>query len=212
MEHCKALLFINGQAPKILPAAEDFQLVGCTDGAFTYLLEKNFPLEQIDFVSGDFDSHSPAEALSKAHSFEIIHTPDQEKTDFDKALEIMLERGFAEVAVYGASGGEMDHFLGNLTVAYRYRNKLKITFFDDFSTYFFAENEEILQNVSGKMISLYPFPKAENIKTNGLNWEYDGGSLSQTENLGTRNFAVQDQVSVTFDCGDLILFIGEQYR
>ena len=57
----KALLFINGEPPKNIPEIKDYDLVACTDGAFHYLREKNFPLDLLDFISGDFDSYEENE-------------------------------------------------------------------------------------------------------------------------------------------------------
>lgn len=214
----KSLLFINGIPPKNLPKTEDYSLIACTDGAFHYLKEKNFPLEKLDFISGDFDSHCHAklveeyEALRKAqrdkiYKFEIIETPNQDKTDFQKALEILEEKNISEVQVYGGSGGEMDHFLGNLSVAFLFKERLKITFFDEFSTYFFSPKHLVLENVKDKMISLYPFPIAENISTIGLKWQLNNENLNLQSRIGTRNLAVQDQVEINFENGDLIIFL-----
>lgn len=203
----KALLFINGIPPKNLPETEGYSLIAVTDGAFHYLKEKNFPLDKLDFISGDFDSHSGNDAEVYAEKF--IYTPDQDKTDFQKSLEIITQKGCEEVDVYGGSGGEMDHFLGNLTVAFLFKNQLEITFFDDESTYFFSPKEIVLKEVKGKIISLYPFPTAENVITSGLNWELENETLTLTQKIGTRNFATSDEVKISFGKGDLIIFIGK---
>ena len=201
----RALLFINGIPPKNLPKTEDYSLIACTDGAFHYLKEKNFPLEKLDFISGDFDSHSGKDETVYDEKF--IYTPDQDKTDFQKALEIIEEKGINEVHVYGGSGGEMDHFLGNLSVAFLFKERLKITFFDEFSTYFFSPKHLVLENVKDKMISLYPFPIAENISTIGLKWQLNNENLNLQSRIGTRNLAVQDQVEINFENGELIIFL-----
>lgn len=206
----KALLFINGIPPKILPETEVYSLIAATDGAFHYLKEKNFPLEKLDFISGDFDSHSGID--ENVYKEKFIYTPDQNKTDFHKSLEIILEKGFKEVHVYGGSGGEMDHFLGNLTVAFQFKENLKITFFDDESTYFFSPSSLVLNKVKGKLISLYPFPKAEKVRTKGLNWELEKSTLELTQKIGTRNFAVSDDVIIQFESGNLMVFIGKNYH
>ncbi|CAM3553626.1 thiamine diphosphokinase [Elizabethkingia occulta] len=202
----KALLFINGEPPKNIPEIKDYDLIACTDGAFHYLREKNFPLDLLDFISGDFDSYEESE---KIVSEKLIHTPDQNKTDFHKALEIIIEKGFYEVDVYGGSGGEQDHYLGNLTVAYLFRNKLEITFYDEYSKYFFIPNEFEAQNVLGKIISLVPYPVAENVVTRGLNWPLFGEELSMTGRIGTRNFAVEDIFTCSYSDGAILLFIGK---
>ena len=202
----KALLFINGVPPENLPDTINYSLIACSDGAFHYLKEKNFPLEKLDFISGDFDSHSGKDETIYHEKF--IFTPDQNKTDFEKSLEIIKERGYKEVDVYGGSGGEMDHFLGNLTVAFIFKDDLKITFFDDHSHYFFAPNILVLNDVKNKLISLYPFPKAENITTKGLKWSLIKENLEITNRIGTRNFAQENSVTIEFDTGNLVVFIG----
>ena len=202
----KALLFINGEPPKNIPEIKDYDLIACTDGAFHYLREKNFSLDLLDFISGDFDSYEESE---KIVSEKLIHTPDQNKTDFHKALEIIIEKGFYEVDVYGGSGGEQDHYLGNLTVAYLFRNKMEITFYDEYSKYFFIPNEFEAQNVLGKIVSLVPYPIAENVVTRGLNWPLFGEELSMTGRIGTRNFAVEDTFTCSYDNGAILLFIGK---
>lgn len=202
----KALLFINGEPPKNIPETSQYDLIACTDGAIHYLKEKKFPLEKLDFISGDFDSYKQSETELSA---KLIHTPDQNKTDFHKALEIIIEEGIYDVDVYGGSGGEQDHYLGNLTVAYLFRNKIKITFYDEYSRYFFIPEEFEIRNVLGKMISLVPYPVAENVVTKGLNWPLFGEELSMTGRIGTRNFAVEDTFTCTYTEGAILVFIGK---
>jgi thiamine pyrophosphokinase len=205
----KALLFINGDPPKTFPNPEEYGLIACTDGAFHYLKNLNFPLDQLDFISGDFDSHSGSD--ENVYEEKFIYTPDQDKTDFHKALEIIVEKGFITVDVLGGSGGEQDHFLGNLTVAFGFKDQLNIKFYDEFSEYYFVPKSFIITDVNGKMISLYPFPSVENITTKGLNWSLIKGNLSITSRIGTRNFAVENKVSIEYEKGDLLVFIGRNY-
>lgn len=201
----KALLFINGVPPKNLPETEDYAMIACSDGAFHYLKEKKFPLDKLDFISGDFDSYLGSDEAIYHDRF--IFTPDQDKTDFHKSLEIIQERGITAVDVYGGSGGEMDHFLGNLTAAFLFKNHLEITFYDEFSTYFFAPKTLVLENVKGKIISLYPFPLTENITTKGLNWPLNNESLDISKRIGTRNLASEETVVIHYGKGDLVVFV-----
>ena len=106
----------------------------------------------------------------------------------------------------------MDHFLGNLCAAFRFHNELDITFFDEFGKHFFIPKNMVLHNVLGKMISLYPFPSAKNIITNGLNWELSNENLDITTRIGTRNFAIKNSISIKYSEGDLIVFIGAKRR
>ncbi len=203
----KALLFINGVPPKEIPNLEGYDLMACSDGAFHYLKAMNFPLEKLSFISGDFDSHSGADDF--IYSDKFIHTPDQDKTDFHKSLEIILSQNIQDIDVYGGSGGEMDHFLGNLHTALFFKDQMKVTFFDDHSKYFFSPKNLILESVHGKLVSLYPFPEALRVYTAGLNWELKGEDLSVFNKVGTRNIATEEKVSIQFESGELIVFVGK---
>lgn len=208
----KALLFINGEPPKKFPNLSDYELIACTDGAFHYLKQHKFPLNQLDFISGDFDSHKIEEKIllqAQNHSFEIIETPDQNKTDFHKALELIIEKGFENIDVYGGSGGEQDHFLGNLSVAYAFKDKLNLQFFDEYSSYYFIPKNFSISDVKGKMISLMPFPIAKNIETKGLKWPLHQEDLMLGERIGTRNVADSQEVSIQYKEGDLLIFVGK---
>ena len=207
----KALLFINGDSPKTIPNFSGYDLIACTDGAFHYLKQHKFPLNQLDFISGDFDSHKIEEEIiqqAQNHSFEIIETPDQNKTDFHKALELILKKGFESIDVYGGSGGEQDHFLGNLSVAYAFKDKLNLQFFDEYSSYYFIPKNFSISDVKGKMISLMPFPIAKNIETKGLKWPLYKEDLILGERIGTRNIAENKDVTIKYNQGDLLIFVG----
>ena len=207
----KALLFINGDSPKTIPNLSGYDLIACTDGAFHYLKQHKFPLNQLDFISGDFDSHKIEEEIiqqAQNHSFEIIETPDQNKTDFHKALELILAKGFENIDVYGGSGGEQDHFLGNLSVAYAFKDKLNLQFFDEYSSYYFIPKNFSISDVKGKMISLMPFPIAKNIETKGLKWPLYKEDLILGERIGTRNIAENKDVTIKYNQGDLLIFVG----
>lgn len=217
----KALLFINGTPPRKLPSLADYDLIGCTDGALRYLLEKNLPLEKLTFISGDFDSlldgHNPREHILHGHILgmhlhelrdKYIHTPDQNYTDFYKALKIFKEKEIRRVDIYGASGGEQDHFLGNLSVAYRFKDHLTLTFYDEYSEYFFLPPYFEREGLKGRVISLIPFPYAKGVTTRGLKWPLDNERLDITQRIGIRNMAIDDTISCRFTEGGILLFIG----
>jgi len=197
----RVALFLNGQAPKNFPELSQFSQIFCTDGAYRYLREKGI---KPDVVSGDFDSLSTQEIMD---GIEVVETPDQNFTDFEKALQIILKRNFYDVYIYGSSGMEHDHFLGNLSTGLKYKDQLNIVFFDDYSCYFFAEKETLLEDYNGRIISLYPFPKAQKITTKGLKYTLNDEDLEISNRIGTRNEALEDKVSIQFKEGNLLIFI-----
>ena len=196
----KAALFLNGEKPTYNPKTNEYDLIVCTDGAYHFLLESHIVP---DLIIGDFDS---IDKLPKniAH----IHTPDQDFTDFEKALKILIDKGYKSIDVFAANGLEQDHFLGNMTAALKYLNKIKITFYDDRQEYYFAHNRTVLEQVKGKTISLFPFPYTYQVSTTGLKYPLKDANLSMIDNkIGTRNQAIKNTVKITFAEGYLLLFI-----
>ncbi len=198
------MLFLNGEVPTTIPDTTNYKTIFCTDGAFRYLQKLNI---QPDIISGDFDSF---EISQFPPEIEIISTPDQNDTDFAKALTIIKNKGFSHVDVFGASGRQQDHFIGNLNAAYRFKNQLNITFYDNYSKYFFAENSTKLEGYFGRTISLIPFPECKNIVTKGLEYPLNNEDLNLLSRIGTRNKANQDFVTIEYTEGALVLFIMDE--
>jgi thiamine pyrophosphokinase len=196
----KAALFLNGEKPTSNPMTRDYDLIVCTDGAYHFLLESHIVP---DLIVGDFDS---IEKLP--NNIAHIHTPDQNSTDFEKALKILIDKGYESVDVFAANGLEQDHFLGNMTAALKYFNDIKITFYDDRQEYYFANSQTVLENVQGKTISLFPFPFTNHVSSQGLKYPLKDHTLSMIGNkIGTRNHALQNTVEISFSEGYLLLFI-----
>lgn len=197
----KVFILLNGEPPIKFPDLSAYSLVCATDGAFNTL---NLNGITPDFISGDFDS---VNVLPK--NIEVISTPDQNFTDFHKILHILKDRGFYDIHVFGASGKEQDHFLGNLHTALQWKGDLKLTFFDDFGFYFLANKKEKLLNCYGKKVSLFPFPSATEVTTAGLKYALNNETLAFEGRIGTRNIAIANTVVITFREGNLFLFVNQ---
>ena len=200
MKNKKVFLLLNGEKPKEVPNFSVYDLICATDGAYQYL-EKHKIVP--DFISGDLDS---LEAIPK--EIEVIKTTNQDFTDFDKILQILFDKGFTNIDVYGASGQEQDHFLGNLDTAIRWKKKISLTFFDNNGTYFLAKKKLVLSNCKGKIISLIPFPKASKVETFGLKYSLKKETLKFGKRIGTRNLAIDKKVKINFKKGNLFVFIN----
>ncbi|MCF6181028.1 thiamine diphosphokinase [Lutibacter sp.] len=200
MKSKKAFVLLNGEKPTVFPNLSNYQIVCAIDGAYNHFKEKNI---EPDLITGDFDSIESIPTTA-----EVINTPNQNFTDFDKALAILNKRGFNTIDVYGGSGKEHDHFLGNISTALAWKTKLNITFYDDFGMYFFINNTFKISNVLNKNISLIPFPKAKGITTSGLQYPLVNESLVFGKRIGTRNKAIENTIEITFKKGDLLIYIS----
>ena len=200
MKNKKVFLLLNGETPKKVPDISSYDIVCATDGAYQYLKENNIVP---NFIAGDFDS---LQEIPK--NIEVIKTPNQNLTDFDKILQILFDKGFTNVDVFGASGKEQDHFLGNLHTAILFKEKLQLSFFDNKSRYFLADKSTEISECKSKIVSLIPFPKATNIFTSGLKYQLSNEDLVFGQRIGTRNIATENSVKITFEAGNLFIFIN----
>ena len=200
MKTKKVFLLLNGETPNKIPDISEYDIICATDGAYQYL--KNNHIVP-DFICGDFDSLDNIPS-----TIEVIHTPNQDFTDFDKMLQILFNKGYFAIDVFGASGKEQDHFLGNLSTAIQWKDKLKLTFIDNYSYYYLADKITDIKNCKHKIVSLIPFPKTENITTMGLEYPLTNEDLIFGERIGTRNKAIQNTVNIKFTSGNLFIFIN----
>ena len=125
-------------------------------------------------------------------------------------LKFLFDQDFYQIDVYGASGNEQDHFLGNLHTAIQWKNKLKLTFLDNYGSYFLADKSTIITDCKNKVVSLVPFPSVEKITTEGLQYQLNNEDLVFGKRIGTRNKAKENKIKITFESGNLFLFINEQ--
>ena len=196
-----AILFLNGEQPHQLPKISDSDIIYCTDGSYFFLKENNIIP---NIVSGDFDSLSVNEIDT---NIRVIETPNQEYTDFEKALRIIVDDGFSQVKVYGASGKEQDHFIGNLNAALKFKTQIEIIFIDNYSHYYFLNKVEIIKSRIGRKVSLVPFPFAHGIITKGLMYPLNNESLEITGRIGTRNESISEEIKIEFKTGNLLIYL-----
>ncbi|WP_317167089.1 thiamine diphosphokinase [Blattabacterium cuenoti] len=191
-------LFLNGNPPIINNFS--FKNIFAVDGAYCYLKKNKL---QADYISGDFDSINNNIMDAKKS---IFNTPNQEYTDFDKALNIIFKKGFRNINVWGASGKEQDHFLGNLSIALKYKKKLSIIFYDYYHSFFFLEKKSSFFVGKNKIISLFPFPKVSGLITKGLKY-YTKNSMEIGKYIGIRNKSIKNEIKIFYKKGELLIFI-----
>lgn len=196
----KAFLLLNGESPSELPNLSEYQLVVATDGAYRYLSQQGI---QPDWISGDFDS-----LRDLPTDVRCISTPDQDYTDFEKALQLLLEQGVEAVDVYGASGKEQDHFLGNISTAIQYHSRLQIRFYDDYFTYFVMDKVVEAEVNIGSVVSVVPLFELKGVYAEGLQYPLEHHQLTFGGMIGTRNRAIQTHIRIEYEEGRGVVFLG----
>ena len=162
---------------------------------------------KVDVLLGDFDGDfNPEIYKEKQYPLEIVHTPNQDKTDLEKALDYLIEKGHQAVNIVWATGKRADHTITNITNIIRYRNKLKIVILDDHSKIFLLPNKFEKWYTASTPISLIPIGKVSGITTQNLFYPLQNEELTMGYRTGSSNHVAKDGiVSITHQEGDLLL-------
>lgn len=161
----------------------------------------------IDAVVGDFDSLRDAATLkTEQHPIEIISRPDQSKTDLEKGIELLIERGYTEAEIVWASGKRLDHTLANVFCLAKYVDSINCKLVDNHSVLYPIKNIFSKWYAAGQAISLIPVGICRGIKTSNLKYSLEDESLNIFSRLGTSNEVLQDgEVRIDIKEGTLLL-------
>jgi thiamine pyrophosphokinase len=207
-----ALLIANGAScdPELLGQLLEWSpFVVVLDRAIWRVLDAGI---KADVLLGDFDVQADGRGLdldevrARQYPIEIIHAPDQNKTDLEKGLEFLIERGHRAVSIVWATGRRADHTITNLTNIVRYKNDLKIVIYDDHSRVFPVVGPFKKWYERDTPISLIPVGVVNGIITNGLRWNLHDETLTLGHRSGNSNQADDDGfVKIEARDGDLLI-------
>ena len=202
-----ALIIANGAAcsNELLGQLLEWSpLVVVLDSAMERVVELGI---KVDVLLGDFDRGFDANYYRESHyPIEIIHTPDQEKTDLEKAFDYLYARNIPAVNVVWATGKRADHTITNLTNIVNYREKLKIVIIDDHSKVFLLPRKFEKWYTEKTPISLIPVGKVTGIHSFNLHYPLKEDTLTMGYRTGSSNFVTKDGIVVIeHETGDLLL-------
>ena len=162
---------------------------------------------KVDVLLGDFDRDFDPNSYKEAQfPLEIIHTPNQDKTDLEKAFDFLIERGHQAVNVIWATGRRADHTITNITNIVRYRNILKIVILDDHSKVFLLPEKFQKWYPKNTPLSLIPIGKVSGIHSQNLFYPLQNDELTIGYRTGSSNHVSEDGVVVIeHQEGDLLL-------
>ncbi|MBJ2125455.1 thiamine diphosphokinase [Flavobacterium sp. IB48] len=202
-----ALIIANGAAcdPELLGQLLEWSpLVVVLDSAIERVIELGI---KVDILLGDFDrGFDPEIYKTSQFPIEIVHTPDQDKTDLEKAFDYLIERKIPAVNVVWATGKRADHTITNLTQIVRYRDLLKIVILDDHSKIFLLPTKFEKWYTANTPISLIPIGIVNGIFSSNLKYELNDDTLTMGYRTGSSNSVEKDGiVTITHREGDLLL-------
>ncbi|GAA0121491.1 MAG: thiamine diphosphokinase [Clostridium argentinense] len=157
---------------------------------------------------GDFDSIDKKVLNYFKEKTEILTVPSEKDfTDTDLALNIAIEHKSEEVVFLGCTGSRMDHFLGNLCVLYRaLKENIKAYIVDENNSITMINTPTTISGKKGDCFSLIAFKEdVKNLTIKGAKYELNSYYLNLSDNLTLSNEFIEEQVSLTFDSGTVIL-------
>ena len=202
-----ALIIANGQScsNELLGQLLEWSpLVVVLDSAIQRVIDLNI---KVDVLLGDFDrDFDPILYEQQQFPLEIVYTPNQDKTDLEKAFDYLIERKIPAVNVVWATGRRADHSITNMTNIVRYRNKLKIVILDDYSKIFVLQPDFKKWYTANSILSLIPVGTVTGITSNNLTYELNDDTLIMGYRTGSSNSVKEDGiVSIEHTSGDLLL-------
>ncbi|WP_306351192.1 thiamine diphosphokinase [Flavobacterium sp. '19STA2R22 D10 B1'] len=162
---------------------------------------------KVDVLLGDFDGGiDPEQYKELQYPLEIVYTPDQDKTDLEKAFDYLVERKIPAANVVWATGKRADHTITNITNIVRFRDVLKIVILDDHSKILQLPRKFEKWYTASTPISLIPVGTVSGITTHNLKYPLHNESLIIGYRTGSSNEVVEDGiVCIEHTEGNLLL-------
>lgn len=172
-------------------------LIG-VDGGADRALELGLSMK---LVSGDFDSISKATRAALDPDI-LIETPDQNRTDFDKALDLA---DAPVILCVGFTGKRMDHQLACYSVLVRQAKRPAILIGDE-DICFHLSHDVTLDLAKGTRLSLFPMAQVVATAT-GLRWPVEALEFAPWGQIGTSNEVTNGPVRLSAESDGLLVIL-----
>jgi thiamine pyrophosphokinase len=156
-------------------------------------------------VVGDLDSISESTRSWLGDDL-MIERPDQDRTDLDKALEYAFENlRVQEITVLAATGGRVDHDLGNLGLLARLALGPRLVFEGDSHRLLAIRGDVRLDAVPGETWSFWSYDPTTRVTVGGVRWPIDNAAVDAGNRPSISNEATHNEVRVRAEGGAVIV-------
>ena len=168
-----------------------------------------------DWILGDFDSISKEVIDWYREQQEIPirqYKPEKDDTDARLGMELALKLGSDKIFLLGATGGRLDHYMGNLQslqVPLKYGAKAWIIDSQNVITVWDSSFSVKKQDSFGKYISFLAMSeKVEGITLKGFKYPLLKYTMTNDDGIGISNEMQEDTVYVEFERGILLMIMS----
>lgn len=183
--------------------------IGVDRGTLELLNHQIMPIAAV----GDFDSVTNEELHQIKKQIEIDPVKkEKDDTDLALAVNLAVELGYAEIKIYGATGGRLDHFMGAVQILTKpefLAEDIKISLIDSQNeiTVLKPGSHRISQVEGMKYVSFIPLNTNIRIKLDEFKYELPYTTLEQGSTLTISNEFKEgyDQPLVTVELGNILM-------
>ncbi len=177
--------------------------VVCADGGAQKALATGY---SPDLVVGDLDSLDASDRLPEG--VEIVRVPNQDNTDFEKTLDVMLSRGMDHFLVTAFSGGRIDQTLANIQIAYEYAARCTIVLADDHFVLFPVTGTFKSEFPIGTIVSIISMTDVSVVSVTGLAYGLNESVLPKGGHA-VSNRSISKLISINVHSGGILLMVND---
>ncbi|WGG47476.1 thiamine diphosphokinase [Rossellomorea sp. DA94] len=205
---------VAGGPDRYIPALnkysnDEVNWVGVDRGVYTLLEQKIEP----SIAFGDFDSVNTEEwELIQEKVREVNrYQPEKDETDLELALNWAIDQKPDKISIFGATGGRLDHFMGNLQLLMTPKlleARIKVEMIDVQNRLSLAEPGEHNVEKSPELQYISFVPVTENvdgITLTGFKYPLKNRNISRGSTLCISNELIQSSGTFSFSNGILMV-------
>lgn len=193
----------------------EFDFLICADGGGNHALQAG---RLPDVLIGDLDSITPVN-LERCQQKNVLiqqFPREKDKTDLELALEYAVSQlnlhsptqELLSLWLYGATGGRVDHLLGNLALLLHYfKRGYRIYLKDPHHQIFLLQDRDVLKGHEGQELSIMPITEKARVTTEGLYYPLNGDVILKDSTRGISNVFLGEEAAVQVDEGIVMLIL-----
>lgn len=211
MKKTNAAVFLNG-TPELdkdffcLPE-NDYSSFNfyCADGGANHAIKLGIkPIA----VLGDLDSISSETLAQLGPDTKLIRFPvDKDKTDSELLLEYLYDKGYRNIHIFAATGGDTDHLLANIFLLLRFPGCKIINCKE---TIVIADKHTQILGCKNHKLSLIPLSNVvQSLSISGCKFNLDNVDVFRGSSLTMSNTINSDIAELNFKTGKLLMVISK---
>ena len=180
-----------------------YRYIIAADSGFNHLKQiSRFP----DLLMGDFDSLKG----DLPQNCSIVRFPShKDDTDYGICLRECKNRGYSQVAVFGAWGNRADHSFAAVAASYQaLKCGLEVTIINKSSTFYFIDNTLSLKKTPA-YVSVFSLGGGATVSLDGFEYPLTAAELLPCDPLGVSNHIIADVGVIAVHSGVVLVIVQD---